>query len=503
MLCPVYFVTADSPLSSMQICDLWVAMPPKTVPSKAPAASYSKLATIAPLSAPQTQPSTQPAFAGKTKLASAGIPDTTTLQAELEGLREVKTILEEEYRKKSSAFRELSRNHIALQSKFEHLTAQLEWVSAQLTAFQPTPAPAAATTPPRPPLTKDYASCMVQTDPIPAITASLPKNSGQQSFAQAVKASALRPDKPSAAPTPVPTPPIAPDSATHPNTPLPFKGRRATKLNELHIQLHSRAEFNLSMLKYTDLKLNHRHALHTAFVNAVSIKINKKTHSFFLDNHIEATFWSPRGNLIIRTRRTPSVQLQTLLLDTLEMICGGKHFIILTRPTLSLLKIRNVPTRNPDGSAVDTDTLTAELFHDARLTKASFWHLPCFVSFKGAPLGRTATVFFSLVDSPQYALGRSIVDTVTTISGINFKIQCWIPTKQDPECVNPPTGGYLYYKERAGDPSSHKLSNPIPAPHSISDATPAPTTTSPSLQHLKAAMAAFKLIKQGPSGLRP
>ena len=257
------------------------------------------------------------------------------------------------------------------------------------------------------------------------------------------------------------------------------------------------------MLKYTDLKLNHHHALLTAFVNAVSTKINKKTHSFFLDNCIEATFWSPRGNLIIRTKRTPSVQLQTLLLDTLEMICGGKHFVVLTRPTLSLMKIRNVPTRNLDGSPIDTDSLTAALFHDARLTKASFWHLPHFVSFKGVPLGRTATVFFSLVDSPHYALGRFIVNTITTINDVHYKIQRWIPTKQDPERINPPTGGYLYYKERHGDPSSHKFSNPIPTLHSVLDTAPVPPTTSPSLSHLRAAMAAFKSIKQGPSGLCP
>ena len=379
--------SAGSPLSSTQICVSRVAMPPKTAPYKAPVASFSKSAPIAPPAASQTQPLTQPASAGKTKLASAGIPDTTTLQAELEDLREMNTILEEEYRKKSSAFKELSRSHIALQGKFEHLTAQLERVSAQLAASQPAPAPVAAATLPRP-MTKDYASCRVQTDPIPVITVTSPKSSGQQSFAQAVKASAPRlSDKPIVASTPAPTSPIAPDSASRIHTPEPFKGQHATKSNELHIQLRSRADFNSSMLKYTDLKLNHRHALLTAFVNAISTKINKKTHSFFLDNHIEATFWSPRGNLIIRTKRTPSVQLQTLLLDTLEMICGGKHFVVLTRPTLSLMKIRNVPTHNPDGSPVDTDSLTSALFHDARLTKASFWHLPHFVSFKGAPLG--------------------------------------------------------------------------------------------------------------------
>ena len=108
------------------------------------------------------------------------------------------------------------------------------------------------------------------------------------------------------------------------------------------------------------------------------------------------------------------------------MICGGRHFVVLARPTLSLLKLRNVPTHNLDGSPVDLDSLTAELFHDPRLTKASFWHLPRFVSFKGAPLGRTTTVFFSLVDTPQYAL-RSLIDTPISISGTVFKIQRWIP----------------------------------------------------------------------------
>ena len=185
------------------------------------------------------------------------------------------------------------------------------------------------------------------------------------------------------------------------------------------------------------------------------------------------------------------------------MICGGKHFVVLTRPTISLLKIRNVPTRNLDGSPVDTGSLTSELFHDARLTKASFWHTPRFVSFKGAPLGRTATVFFSLVDSPQYALGCSIVDTIVTISNANYKIQCWIPTKQNPERINPPMGGYLYYKECTGDPSSHKFSNPIPTLPNVLDVAPTPpATASPSLSHLRAAMATFKSIKQGPSSLR-
>ncbi|KAF8669022.1 hypothetical protein AX14_006089, partial [Amanita brunnescens Koide BX004] len=247
------------------------------------------------------------------------------------------------------------------------------------------------------------------------------------------------------------------------------KGRHATKPNELHIQLHSRAAFNSSLLNYTDLKLNHRHALLDAFVNAVSVKINKKTHSYFLDNRIEATFWSPRRNLIIRTKRTLSVQLQDLLLDTVEMICGGKKFVVLTRPTLSLLKLCNIPTRNPDGSPVDADLIAAELFHDPRITKASFWHLPRFVSFKGAPLGRTATIFFSLVDSPQYALGRSLVNSLISIFGTDFKILQWIPAVHDQHTMNIALGGPSFYKERLPTKSKSPLIT---------------TTTSPSNAHL-------------------
>ena len=104
--------------------------------------------------------------------------------------------------------------------------------------------------PPTCPLTKDYTLCTVQMDPIPAIMATLLKNSGQQSFAQAVKASAPWPsDKPPVAPAS--TLPTAPDSMPHTYMPKPFKGQRATKSNELHVQLRSCMDFNSSMLRYT------------------------------------------------------------------------------------------------------------------------------------------------------------------------------------------------------------------------------------------------------------
>ncbi|KAF8707303.1 hypothetical protein AX14_013651 [Amanita brunnescens Koide BX004] len=292
---------------------------------------------------------------------------------------------------------------------------------------------------------KETATTAVQTDlPTPTVAKpSLPK-----SFAQVAKTKAPQPPAPAvSAKTSDNAPLPAGDTRVDNATGSSFKGRRATKPNELHIQLQSRAAFNSKLLKYTFLKINHRHALLDAFVNAVSTKINKKTHAFFLDNRINSAFWSPRGNLIIRTKRAPSVQLQTLLLDTVEMLCGGRKFVVLSRPTLSLLKLHNIPTCNSDGSAVDLDLLTAELFQDARITKASFWHLPRFVSFKGTPLGRKATVFFSLVDTPQYALGHSLINSTVSISDIDYEVHRWIPATRNPNDLIP-LGRSAFYKER-------------------------------------------------------
>ena len=438
---------------------------------------------ITPIPPPQLQPVSTSKI--KPVLTSTHL-DAAALQSELRSQHAVIASLKEQLQQKSDDYCELHMLHLSLEKQLQDLRSTLPELAVP-------PAPAASTCP----VTKDTASSAVQTDPAPTMAIS-PKTSGKKSFAQAAKAPAPRPiDKAEKATTSLLTQLYAPVSAPVDNVTGPFKGCRATKPNELHIQLRSRTAFNSSLSQYTSLKLNHRHALLDAFVNAVSVKINKKTHAFFLDNHIDSAFWSPRGNLIIRMKRTPSVHLQTLLLDTIEMICGGRDFVVLARPTLSLLKLRNIPTRNPDGSPVDLDLLTAELFHDKRITKASFWHLPQFVSFKGAPLGRMATVFFSLVDTPQYALGRSLCNTTVNIFGINFQVQQWIPARQNPDLVSPPTGHYLYYKERLED-DKPRLSQLASAPSNASCTSPAPpSTTSPSLQHLRAAMAAYKTIKAG------
>ena len=378
-------------------------------------------------------------------------------------------------------------------------------MSAQIAPSAVAPA-AAISAPLTHPMVKDLALCTVQADPPLPTTATMPKHPVKKSFAQAAKASApMPPDKPNRASASTPTQPFAPVSAPANSASGPFKGQRATKPNKLHVQLHSHAAFNSSLLKYMDLKLNHRHALLDAFINAISTKITKKTHSYFLDNRIEAAFWSPCGNLIIRMKCVPSVQLQTLLLDTIEMICGGKNFVILTRPTLSLLKLCSVPTRNPDSSAVDAELIAAKLFHDTCITKASFWHLPRFVYYKGNPLGRTGTIFFSLVDSPQYALGRSLINTTVSIFGTDFKILRWIPVVHDQSTMNIALGGTSFYKEHLPTPAppttipSSTTRAPLPpsaaAPRHPSTSSPR-LCASPSLAYLHVAMVAHSDIKR-------
>ncbi|KAF8667460.1 hypothetical protein AX14_006340 [Amanita brunnescens Koide BX004] len=502
-------------------------MPPKKVSFKAPAALSSPSNPTAPPDDPAARlrslltnakplsrdvDSAPPAPALPTL---PSIPAVAALQAEVAELKHERDTLTSVYREKSSEFKELLRSHNALQDKLARLTEQLARVSAQVTSTVAASAAAAPEPLPRL-LTKDLASCAVQTDPIMPTADVAPKPPVKKSFAQAAKALGSKPTvRPDRAMTPTRTQPLAPDSASSDHAHSPFKGRRATKPNELHVQLQSRAAFNNALLEYSSLKLNHRHALLDAFVNAVSAKITGKTRSYFLDNHIEATFWSPRGNLIIRTKRAPSVQLHGLLLDTIEMLCGGKKFVVLTRPTLSLLKLCKVPTRYSDGSVVDAELIASELFHDSRITNASFWHLPRFVSYKGSPPGRTATLFFSLVDSPQYALGRSLVNTTVSIFGTDFKVLRWIPAVHDQQTMNIALGGPAFYKERLPIittssnitvPSRPSTTTPTPTiPSSLPSVTAIPRTlkplsprtgASPSLTHLRAALAAHSDVKR-------
>ena len=146
------------------------------------------------------------------------------LQAEVALLKEERDMLTSVYREKSAEFKELSRSHNSLQDKLAHLTEQLARVSAQVTS---TVAASAATTPAPPPrlLTKDFASCAVQTDPVMPPTDTAPKPPVKKSFAQAAKALGSTPTvQPDRATSSTRTQPLAHDSAPSDHAHGPFKG---------------------------------------------------------------------------------------------------------------------------------------------------------------------------------------------------------------------------------------------------------------------------------------
>ena len=155
-------------------------------------------------------------------------------------------------------------------------------------------------------------------------------------------------------------------------TPLPtsesaFKGRRGTKPSELHLQFVSRTDFvNKLQAKY-DGKINHRHALKDAFIkilNRVSERLCKRTskpnkiavRDILRNNYIDAIFWSPRGNLIIRAKRAIDPISLEVITATVTHISGREDsFVILHRPPLSMLRITDFPTTLTDGQAADPE----------------------------------------------------------------------------------------------------------------------------------------------------
>ncbi|KAF8643444.1 hypothetical protein AX14_009554 [Amanita brunnescens Koide BX004] len=202
---------------------------------------------------------------------------------------------------------------------------------------------------------------------------------------------------PSDAPTgPAPlTAPTSPVTRVSSFIPPPFRGRRGTKPNELHVQFKSRAEFNTKLMRfYENNVISHRHALLDALVSALFSQINDETKAIFAGNKLRAAFWSPRGNLIMRFLRAPSPGLLELFLNTLKSICGAQDFTILNRPTVSPLKLSKVLTHNHDDSPIDMQQLALDLLSIPQLNNAAFWHTPRFVSFKGAPIGRSSFFFF-------------------------------------------------------------------------------------------------------------
>ena len=248
------------------------------------------------------------------------------------------------------------------------------------------------------------------------------------------------------APQSIPTHPVA---LLTPSTP-PFHGRRGTKPNELHIQFKSCAEFNTKLMWFHENNvISHCHALLDALFSAISLFVTDETVPLFNGNKLRAAFWSPRGNLIVRFLKTPSPDLISFFLDSLTAVCGAKDFTILNRPALSFLKITKMPTRSPDGASADLQQIALDLLSIPELHDASFWHTPRFVSFKGAPIGQDATLFFSITDSPQYTMGRSIVGLTVQINGRSFKVKKWHHAKL-PSDQNVPVGKHTMFKETTG-----------------------------------------------------
>ena len=90
-----------------------------------------------------------------------------------------------------------------------------------------------------------------------------------------------------------------------------------------------------------------------------------------------------------------------------------------------MLRITDFPTTLTNGQAADPERILMDLFDDPRLKLASFWHTPRFVTFKGIKPGATGTVFFSVVDSPDHALGRSLVNSSVDIYDHPFTLRQW------------------------------------------------------------------------------
>jgi hypothetical protein len=90
-----------------------------------------------------------------------------------------------------------------------------------------------------------------------------------------------------------------------------------------------------------------------------------------------------------------------------------------------MLKLTSFPTTLTGGQPTDPEQILMDLFDDPQLKLANFWHTPRFVTYKGAPPGSTGTVFFSIIDTPDHALGRSLVNTSAHVYDHPFMIQQW------------------------------------------------------------------------------
>ncbi|KAF8667182.1 hypothetical protein AX14_006376 [Amanita brunnescens Koide BX004] len=256
------------------------------------------------------------------------------------------------------------------------------------------------------------------------------------------------------------TPPPSVSTGNAPAT--TFRGRHGMKPSELHIQFKSRAEFNTKLMRFFDNNtISHRHSLLNALISAVCTRIDEESSLLFSGNRLRAAFWTPRGNLLIRFLKAPSPSLLAFMLDTLEMVCGAKDFVILNCPAVSAFKLSNVPTHARNGSPTDLNQLALGLLDHPQLRNVAFWHTPRFVSFKGAPIGQRATLFFSVADSPSYELGRAIIGSHVNIGNFQFTVEKWHHTKLAQDHAMP-IGRHSMFKENTGLLSPAKAHHNMP-----------------------------------------
>ena len=90
-----------------------------------------------------------------------------------------------------------------------------------------------------------------------------------------------------------------------------------------------------------------------------------------------------------------------------------------------MLRITDFPTTLTDSQPANPEHILMDLFDDPHLKLASFWHTPRFITFKGMKPGTTGTIFFSVVDTPDHALGCSLVNSSVNIYDLPFTMRQW------------------------------------------------------------------------------
>ena len=115
-------------------------------------------------------------------------------------------------------------------------------------------------------------------------------------------------------------------------------------------------------------------------------------------------------------------------------------------------------------SPIDLNQLSLELLDHLQLRNAAFWHTPRFISFKGTPIGRRATLSFSVVDSPSYDFGRAIIGSHVNIGDCQFIVKKWHYAKLVQDHLMP-IGKHSMFKENTGLLPTSEAHHNMPREH--------------------------------------